>query len=586
MKLAFFCAGSATQGMGHLLRCLAFAQEVVSQQGSVLFFLNETASNLAKNRSDWVGEIITVDDTFCAANFEHHVFISEQPIEWIVVDAYHVHASFFRACKATQSKLLLFDDLHYQQALHWADVVVNAAVESIDDVPQYREVKHITRFALGAEYVLLRKEFTCISRKPFATRRYLTVCFGGSDPDNLTCEILKSLAPKFTNLAFSLPIQVVTGPAFQYLNELETVLSLYRGKVEIVHRHNVQNMAEIWHNTRLAISAGGGAQFELKACGTPSILVVVAENQRQASMASQREGWCKTLVFKKDVFTLAMQITTEVSCFFQNKERLTEMHRATCTHHFSQGTSNLLRLLQAHKGWLMKSGNKENHCNICDHGCDHFDDFGSPVRKNVLCPSCHSLERHRLLWMYWQKHTSLFDFSKRLKVLHFAPERAFYHRLKEQEHIDYFPCDLHPEHYADLKGPEVAKVDMTDIPYDDGAFDVIICNHVLEHIPDDHSAMCELKRVMKRSGWGVFQVPIKYNLEKTYEDFSITSPEGRAKAFGQHDHVRWYGCDYPLKLAQAGFNVNEIDYANSFSVQEIKKYGLPVGEIIYQCTVA
>jgi UDP-2,4-diacetamido-2,4,6-trideoxy-beta-L-altropyranose hydrolase len=346
MKLAFFCAGSATQGMGHLLRCLALAQEVVSQQGSVLFCLDEVASKLAKSRSDWVGEIITVDDTFCATNFEHRSFSSEQLIDWVVVDAYHVQISFFRACKATQSKLLLFDDLHYQQALHWADVVVNVAVESVDDVPQYRAVKHITRFAVGSEYVLLRKEFTHISPKPFATRRYLTLCFGGSDPDNLTCEILKSLFIRYANVAFSLPIQVVTGPGYQYLNELETVLTLFRGKVEIVHRHNVQTMAEIWNDTRLAISAGGGAQFELKACRTPSILVVVAENQRQASLASQREGWCKTLVYHNELAKFKEHLLDSLDLLLQNPNILKNMSDYTRKSKRSLGAPQLLNLLK------------------------------------------------------------------------------------------------------------------------------------------------------------------------------------------------------------------------------------------------
>jgi len=95
-----------------------------------------------------------------------------------------------------------------------------------------------------------------------------------------------------------------------------------------------------------------------------------------------------------------------------------------------------------------------------------------------------------------------------------------------------------------------------------------------------------LRRVMKQTGWGVFQVPIKYTLETTYEDFSITSPEERAKAFGQHDHVRWYGRDYPEKLVKSGFVVEEIDYTKLFSKGQITRYGLPESEIIYKCTIA
>jgi ubiquinone/menaquinone biosynthesis C-methylase UbiE len=113
--------------------------------------------------------------------------------------------------------------------------------------------------------------------------------------------------------------------------------------------------------------------------------------------------------------------------------------------------------------------------------------------------------------------------------------------------IDYFPCDLDEQKFNGFQGKGVSHADITDIPFEDNFFDFIICNHVLEHIPDDGLAMRELRRVLKAEGWAILQVPIDYQLATTYEDISINTPEVRSKAFGRYDHVRWYGRDYKMK---------------------------------------
>jgi ubiquinone/menaquinone biosynthesis C-methylase UbiE len=129
----------------------------------------------------------------------------------------------------------------------------------------------------------------------------------------------------------------------------------------------------------------------------------------------------------------------------------------------------------------------------------------------------------------------------------------------------------------------VVCADMTEIPYADSSFDFIICNHVLEHIPDDGLAMRELRRVLKSSGWAVLQVPIDYALETTYEDFAINTSEGRAKAFGRHDHVRWYGRDYKSKLENEGFKVIEDPFVEQFSQEDLYKFGMFANEMVYFC---
>ena len=192
-------------------------------------------------------------------------------------------------------------------------------------------------------------------------------------------------------------------------------------------------------------------------------------------------------------------------------------------------------------------------------------------RENVLSPSTLSLERHRLFWLYLKNKTDFFTAQK--KVLHFAPEQAFYKRFKKMSNLDYVTTDLNSP-LAEV------KADICNLPFDDNTFDVIFCNHVLEHIPNDMKAMQELYRVMKVGGMGIFQIPQDLSREKTFEDNSITDKKERQKIFGQYDHVRIYGRDYFDKLRSVGFKVEEVDYTATLSEADIDKYRLAKGEII------
>lgn len=196
--------------------------------------------------------------------------------------------------------------------------------------------------------------------------------------------------------------------------------------------------------------------------------------------------------------------------------------------------------------------------------------YGNP-RENALSPGTLSLERHRQMWLYLQNETDFF--IKNYKVLHIAPEQEFLRKFKKMKNLDYIS--------ADLFSPIVdVKADILDLPFADESFDIVFCNHVLEHIENDAKAMSELYRVLRPGGWGILQVPMKNSLEKTYEDFSIKDPKERQKHFGQYDHVRWYGMDYFDRLKKAGFEADINFYSQKFSDEEIKKYGLRVNEIL------
>jgi len=195
-------------------------------------------------------------------------------------------------------------------------------------------------------------------------------------------------------------------------------------------------------------------------------------------------------------------------------------------------------------------------------------------RNHALSPGTLSLERHRLLWLYLERETDFF--KKSLKVLHVAPEQAFYKSFKKLDNIDYTTTDLHSP-LANV------KADICDLPFKENQFDVILCNHVLEHIPNDKKAMQELFRVLKPGGWAILQVPLDSKRLKTFQDDTITDPKERMRVFGQYDHVRLYGMDYFEKLEKSGFSTQAIIYAEELTSEEITRFGVVSHEIIPVC---
>jgi SAM-dependent methyltransferase len=183
-------------------------------------------------------------------------------------------------------------------------------------------------------------------------------------------------------------------------------------------------------------------------------------------------------------------------------------------------------------------------CPLCESEFRAFGTFHG--RVNARCPGCFSLERHRLLYVFLKDHTDLFVRPQR--VLHIAPEYYLQQRLRS----------VHGDGYVsgDVASPDAMRhLDVQDLPFSDKTFDVVICSHVFEHVPDDGRAMRELLRVLKPQGWGVLDAPVDDRLDGTFEDWSANTPQERQRLFGQWDHVRLYGRDYPELLRAAGFEV-------------------------------
>lgn len=189
-----------------------------------------------------------------------------------------------------------------------------------------------------------------------------------------------------------------------------------------------------------------------------------------------------------------------------------------------------------------------------------------------MCPWCGSIERHRLIWLFFQRNTDLFDGCSKW-FLHFAPEPAFVRALSEFLGGGYIT--------ADLQNDSMLRLDMTRIPFPAASLDVIYASHVLEYIVDDTTAIRELARVIKPEGWALIVVPVSG--EKTFEDNSVVEPADRARVFGQWDHVRICGSDYAARLENNGFHVKTLGMAQVISEAEQEKFGI-TDRTLYYCT--
>ncbi len=190
---------------------------------------------------------------------------------------------------------------------------------------------------------------------------------------------------------------------------------------------------------------------------------------------------------------------------------------------------------------------------------------GPRRRPQAYCPACGSAERHRVLWLYLEREVGL---TGPRRVLHVAPEPGIAERLERRADLTYVTTDVEP-------GRATVAADLTQLPFADASFDLAICNHVLEHIPDDRAAMAELRRVLAPGGLLVCQHPIDAARATTFEDPSVTDPRDRERVFFQDDHVRIYGRDFADRLRQAGFGeVTATKYQQELSEREIEVFRL------------
>jgi SAM-dependent methyltransferase len=229
-----------------------------------------------------------------------------------------------------------------------------------------------------------------------------------------------------------------------------------------------------------------------------------------------------------------------------------------------------------------------NACPICDYR-GRFKNFRGRIAAQ--CPGCGSLERHRVIWLFWREVTDLFvgvfppDMTarsplayQRKRMLHMAPEACFRSRLVNLEGLDYITGDLNP-----TAAKAMRKLDLCRLDIPTASCDIFHVSHVLEHVPDDAAAMAELYRVLKHGGWGTIQVPIRHG-QHTFIDPLAKTPNQRKVAYGQHNHVRIYGeLDLPPALRAAGFTVEVVPYADRLPPDQLSLYSVPRDELVFFC---
>lgn len=227
--------------------------------------------------------------------------------------------------------------------------------------------------------------------------------------------------------------------------------------------------------------------------------------------------------------------------------------------------------------WLLARLNRGNRvaCPVCGNESTVFLPFGvgGRIRLNALCPVCHSLERDRAAWLELSSHGWL---EGRPRLLHVAPEGCLEPRLRQLLGSRYVTGDL-------VRRDVDRRLSIEELPFEDGSFDAIICNHVLEHVNDDAKALTEFRRVLSPGGWALLQVPLDSTRQSTYEDPTITSPRERRRHFGQHDHVRAYGRDYPKRLREAGFTLDLRSMREIHSERAMMRHGLDRHEVLHFC---
>lgn len=338
MRVGFRVEGEPNIGLGHVMRCMALAQSLVACGHGVFFFMSQRSQHFCRNRADWVGEIVStsgIDNPLEPSWVVNQC--SDLQVDWLVLDGYQFDETYRYKLQSREFKFAVFDDMNNSGALY-ADIVINGAPNAATH--NYQLTAPNAQLAIGSDYQVLRQEFLQLKNNEWDNRKNLTLMFGGSDPKKLTIGVLQTLQ----ELNATMPITVITGAAYAELQDLVSFVSI--SNLEITHLHDCQNMASELVNSKLALSAAGGSQFELLSCAVPSILVVVADNQKNASKEASIQGWCQVANAPDvSVYQLAKQCLT----LWQQPELLRSMHNKALQFPVIDGAKNIVKLMSAHR---------------------------------------------------------------------------------------------------------------------------------------------------------------------------------------------------------------------------------------------
>lgn len=333
MNILFRVEANATIGLGHLMRCLALSQALKIHGVGSLFALNPEAKILAMGRNDWVGDLHTLpifnsvqeEILYLADLAAHHNCFG------LVLDGYQFDQRYRQALYDIPVKHICFDDSNTMQHL-FTDLVINGAQQA--DQLNYSATASNAILCLGKEYRILRQEFYHQAQSGLHPRDSLTIVMGGSDPSNLTLPLVRA----FIQQRFSGRLQVLTGSAYKHSSALSELVD--SSKLNIDYQHDCQNIAQQFWRSKLVVSAAGGSQFELQACGCAAVLLVVADNQLLATQYAYDQGGCDMLDIRHgfDSAQLA-QLTIEL---WSDQERLTNMSKKAASLFDHNGCNRLV----------------------------------------------------------------------------------------------------------------------------------------------------------------------------------------------------------------------------------------------------
>lgn len=337
-KIGIRVEGNSQIGLGHVMRCVALAEALQKTQHEVSFIVSRQTAQLETLKP------------FEKQLFPTHLLVDDEPdwlaqimqrdaVQALIMDGYQFTEHYRRAIRQLAVPVILFDDTNSSGPLH-ADLVINPASNA--DGLGYQATAPNARLCLGEAYRVLRQEFVQQPVQPLQNRHGLTLVMGGADHANLTLPLLIALQQQ----QFEGAVTVITGEAYPYLAELQNWLA--GSELQLQHIHHCQQMANLFADSRLVISAAGGSQFELLACATPTMLLVVADNQQNASQAASQQGWCEVFDMQMQNKQFACeQVAARAIQLFAQQDKLLQMHQQALAYRDVKGGERVIENIQA-----------------------------------------------------------------------------------------------------------------------------------------------------------------------------------------------------------------------------------------------
>lgn len=331
-KALFWIEASTKAGVGHLIRSIALAEELTEQNIECTFVFDEDAYCIAKTLHSWCYRSYIINDSSVLSILVEQT--DKRQCNFFIADGYGLNVDIVGAISDRVDVTIVFDDGEFR-LIEFADIVINTATKSFDD--KYSKINPNVKICSGERFRILRKDFAEIRPRPVSERKGIVLNFGGSDPSNITIPLLFA----FDQTRAQIPIRVITGAGYSHLTSLKQCLS--RLSIAVQHIHNCQDMASAWSEAKLAVSAAGGSQFELGVCQTPTILLMVADNQKASLLHATTEAWCECF----DMTASLGDVAQRAIQMYEDEDKLQTMQNGTLNQFDTLGAHRVVSCMMA-----------------------------------------------------------------------------------------------------------------------------------------------------------------------------------------------------------------------------------------------